>query len=194
MLCHSPQCLFVHGQECIMKYLAPAAVCVTIRANQVIAFPCRHVVEKLEKQKGDDPVLAREELLQSKITSIIPCDITAQPMMPGAQGLFDVVACNNTLGPVSHSVQEYRENVSKLTAVVKPGGYLTILQSWDGSFYGVGEQSFHSLRITDEQFEEAVRGAGLSIVMNERKGAPAVIKDIPGNRKGMLFVAAQKSK
>ena len=149
------------------------------------------MVQRLEQQEGDDAVVAREKLLRSKITSIIPCDITKNQIVSGTQGLFDIVSCNNTLGPVSHSLEEYRENVKKLAALVKPGGYLTIIQSWDGSYYGVGEHNFHSLRITDEQFEEAVKGAGLTIVMNERKVAPTVAKNIPGNRKGMLFAAAQ---
>ena len=76
--------------------------------------------------------------------------------------------------------------------MLKPGGYLLAIQSWDGSFYGVGEHSFHSLRITADNFEEAVKAAGLSIVIYKKKAAPEVIRDIPGNRKGMLFIAAKK--
>ena len=146
---------------------------------QSILHLYRHVLWKLEKLEGEDAVTAREDLVRSKISSVIPCDINGDPIVTGAEGLYNVVTCNNTLGPVSHSLEGYNENVKKLAAMLKPGGYLLAIQSWDGSFYGVGERSFHSLRITADNFEEAVKAAGLSIVMYKKKAAPEVVRDFP---------------
>ena len=150
------------------------------------------MLEKLEKQEASDGAIsAREDLVRSKISCVVPCDITKDPVV-SAEGLFDVVSCSNVLGPVSNSLEEYHQNVKKLAALLKLGGYLVVVQSWDGSFYGVGKQNFHSLRITDAEFEEAIKAAGLTATVYKKKGAPAVVRDIPGNRKGMLFVAGNK--
>ena len=70
-----------------------------------------------------------------------------------------------------------------------------MLQSEEGSFYKVTDkmdENFHSLFITCEQFHRAVEKAGFTVVISARKDAPVSPQNIPGNRKGVMFIAALK--
>ena len=71
-----------------------------------------------------------------------------------------------------------------------------MLQSEEGSFYKVAdkmEENFHSLFITQEQFHEAAESAGFTVIMSARKDAPTNPQNVPGNRKGVMFLAARKN-
>ena len=157
-------------------------------------FLARHIVQVLEKGE-EDSISAREDLLRSKITAIIPCDIYDESILSVPYPPFDVVSCNNTLGPVSSTLEQFEENCKKVGALVKPGGYITMLQSEEGSFYKVMdkmEENFHSLFITRDQFHKAIEKAGFTVVMSARKDSPLSPQNIPGNRKGIMFAAAIK--
>lgn len=164
--------------------------------DHICASLSRHVVLELEQQQEEKFVAMREELLRSKITSIIHCDIYGDPLLSVPHEPFDIVSCNNTLGPVSDTLDEFRQNCRKLSELVKPGGFLTMLQSEEGSYYKVAdktEENFHSLFITQDEFHDAAENAGFTVVMNARKDAPITPKNVPGNRKGVMFLAAQKN-
>ena len=160
-----------------------------------ISFLSRHVVQVLEKGE-EKSVSKREDLLREKISSIIHCNIYGDSLLSVPHEPFDVVSCNNTLGPVSNTVEQFEQNCAKVGSLVKPGGFLTMLQSEEGSFYKVSgseKENFHSLFITRKQFHRAVEKAAFTVVMSARKDAPLQPQNIPGNRKGVMFLAAQKN-
>ena len=159
------------------------------------SFLSRHVVQVLEHGE-EKSVSKREDLLREKISSIIHCNIYGDSLLSVPHEPFDVVSCNNTLGPVSNTVEQFEQNCAKVGSLVKPGGFLTMLQSEEGSFYKVSgseKDNFHSLFITRKQFHRAVEKAGFTVVMSARKDAPLQPQNIPGNRKGVMFLAAQKN-
>ena len=125
------------------------------------------VVRELEGQELDE-VARREDELRHKIKAIVPCDIKAENILeiPASVGdkygpPYDVVATSLCLEAVVESEQEYKDTVTKLAKLVKPGGYLMMHGVLEQTFYTVSSKKFYTFYLTKELVEESMKTAGV---------------------------------
>ncbi|XP_031563645.1 nicotinamide N-methyltransferase-like [Actinia tenebrosa] len=125
------------------------------------------IVRELEG-KGPDEVVKREDELRQKIRTIVPCNLKAENILeiPASLGdkygpPYDVVATSLCLEAVVESEQEYKDTVTKLAKLVKPGGYLMMHGVLEQTFYTVCSKKFYTFYLTKEMVEESMTNAGV---------------------------------
>ena len=86
----------------------------------------RHVVMELEG-KGESQVGERKQQLKDAIQSVVPCDITKDPIMsPEYMKEYDIVHCFLVLAAVSATKEEYVKYLLTLKSLIRPGGKLVL--------------------------------------------------------------------
>ena len=84
----------------------------------------KYVVQTLEG-RSEDKVKEREESLHQKIKAIVPCNITQDPPISQEYaGPYDILICSLVIDVTATNVDEYEEQLRRLSALVKPGGYM----------------------------------------------------------------------
>ena len=159
-------------------------------------FKC--VVNEVEHIAGDDAWREREELLRTSITSIIACDIFCNNPLLMKQEPFEIVNTSFCLESACTTYAEYKEGVTKLVGLLKPGGFLLMFTVERETFYMIGEKRWSAVYLTLEQMKEALVEAGTVILVAERDPAPMELIQNPSHSpiaadyKATVFVAAQK--
>ncbi|XP_027628691.1 nicotinamide N-methyltransferase isoform X2 [Tupaia chinensis] len=106
----------------------------------------------------------KEEKLRQAIKRVLKCDVTqSQPLgavcLPPADCLLSALC----LDAACADLPTYRNALQNLGSLLKPGGFLVIVDALKSSYYTIGEQRFSSLCLGREAVEAAVRDAGYSI-------------------------------
>lgn len=148
----------------------------------------RYVVNDLEKDFDKHAVLTRSQEMRRKIQPAVPCDITQYPIVSGAP--YDVVSTSFCIEECSSSLQEYQDNIAKLSDILTPKGYLHMAGNFHESFYIVGKHTFRVFPLEASVVLEAVENAGMIATNFE-------IKQIEGNfdasnRRAVFSISAKK--
>jgi hypothetical protein len=106
----------------------------------------------------------KEEKLRQVVKQVLKCDVTqSQPLggvpLPQADCLLSTL-CLDAACP---DLPTYRTALKNLSSLLKPGGFLVIIDVLKSSYYMVGEQRFSSLSLDQEEVEAAVKEAGYTI-------------------------------
>ncbi|XP_062518691.1 nicotinamide N-methyltransferase-like [Corticium candelabrum] len=123
----------------------------------------RYVVQSVEG-RADEEVDHREQELRDKIVSVVPSDISQDPPVADPQGkqTYDVLSTHFCLLTACESISMYRTALQKLSALVRPGGYIIASEILGASFYMVGGIKFPNILLTGEVMRQAFTDAGFS--------------------------------
>ena len=154
----------------------------------------QYVVNKLEQTEKEDAWKEREELLRSRLKSIIPCDITQDRPLGDCEDKFDIIWTSLCLDAACNTYDQYKLAVKKLVAMLKPKGFLVMLEVEEETFYRVGQVKWKCLFLTLDEIQEALQEAGLMVVELKRDLAPPQQQEQPmvSDYKAFVFLAAKK--
>ena len=164
----------------------------------------RFVVQELEGQEGEGPVLQRQEELRKLVRAIVPCDATKDPpIAPGYQGPYDLINCSLCLAVAALSIEEYSNYLGRLTKMLKPGGklFLNSIDARDGAThfdYPTGEdnsQYFRSLSMNESNLSFVLTQSGCSVDSMRRTDidkTPGAYKHVSPEAAAMIFVSATR--
>ena len=120
-----------------------------------------------DKEKRER-VVNRANELKGKIKSIVPCDVTKEPIVQldsdDVAKLFDVVTTSLCLEACVSSEMHYKNCVSELGKLLKPNGSLFMNGVLEQTFYFVGQEKFYTFSLTEQLIKEALNEAGIEIV------------------------------
>ena len=115
-----------------------------------------HVVNKLENNADSDAALIREHTLRSRISSVIPCNITAdEQFILGTSSdqhihPFNIISLNGCIEAAVKSRSEYQNCLAKLKGLLKSGGLLIGVAFLGSSWYEVHGEQFQVFPLTEE--------------------------------------------
>ena len=127
----------------------------------------RHVVVELE-EKEESEVEERKQQLQHAIKSVIPCDVTKDPVLsPEYMKEYDIVHCFLCLEAASRTKEEFVAYLLKLKSLIKPGGKFLLLtvnreERPEPVGYKVGDHWFYDLCISVEFVQESLTKIGFT--------------------------------
>lgn len=158
------------------------------------------VVQKLEG-RSERESREREQKLRSIVKGVVHCNILEDPIIEkGFEGPYDVVLEAGSLQCASMSIQNFKDNIKKLSKLVKPGG---TLMSWGDHIvtkeecvvYSAGDRKFSCLSLTKEVVESAFCEAGFSNISTqfwEVNSSSKIVTEKVG-MKGYFFVHGKLS-
>ena len=131
----------------------------------------RYVVCELEGDSTQEAIPNRERDMKQKIKSIVPCDVTKNPIV----GLdcfdigkpFDVVSTSLCVEVCAASEGHYKSTVAKLCKLLKPNGYLLMFGILEETYYVVGDAKFYHFPVSRSMVEEAMKEAGIEEIKME---------------------------
>ncbi|KAM6158952.1 nicotinamide N-methyltransferase [Rhynchocyon petersi] len=133
--------------------------------NEPEAFdwsPIVNYVCQLEGNRVKGP--EKEEKLRRTVKQVLKCDVTqSQPLGPVSLPPADCLLTTLCLDAACPDLPTYRSALKNLSSLLKPGGFLVIVDALKSSYYMIGEQRFSSLSLGQEAVETAVREAGYRI-------------------------------
>ncbi|XP_004718027.1 nicotinamide N-methyltransferase-like, partial [Echinops telfairi] len=106
----------------------------------------------------------KEEKLRRAVKWVVKCDVTqSQPLGPVSLPPADCLLTTLCLDAACPDLPTYREALRNLGSLLKPGGFLVMVDALKSSYYTIGKQKFSSLSLGREAVEAAVREAGYTI-------------------------------
>ena len=127
-----------------------------------------YAVRELEGGE-EEYVEERQEMIRQVVKAVVHCDLTQDPPIEsGYDRQYDVVNSCFCVCSASRTHQEYREGITKLAKLVKPGGVLMIYESEHrtcqlASYY-LNNRPFPYVAVTSDFALKAFRDAGFSDV------------------------------
>lgn len=133
----------------------------------------------------------KEEKLRRAVKQVLKCDVTqSRPLgavsLPQADCLLSML-CLDAACP---DLPAYHTALRNLSSLLKPGGYLVIMDALKSSCYMIGEQRFSSLCLGREAIEAAVRQAGYTIEQFEVLSQS--YSSTRANNEGLFSLVARK--
>ena len=161
----------------------------------------KYVVQELEG-KGPEEVDKRQEAVR-RLATLCRCDIFQDtPIEKGYEGQYDVIYTASCLDVACTSVEEYGTAVSKLSAMLKPGGWLLMYVSMGKAgttnVWHVGRTRFVELNISvDEMYAILQRRCGfererITVIPQTADKNDANPKLLEEHLDEMMFVIAQR--
>ncbi|XP_076968990.1 nicotinamide N-methyltransferase [Tamandua tetradactyla] len=124
--------------------------------------PVVNYVCELEGNRIQGP--EKEEKLRRAVKQVLKCDVTQrQPLGPVSLPPADCLLTTLCLHAACPDLPTYRGALENLGSLLKPGGFLVIVDVLRSSYYMIGEQRFSSLSLGREAVEAAVKEAGYTI-------------------------------
>eukprot|EP00731_Ephydatia_muelleri_P029225 Em0020g869a len=161
----------------------------------------KYVVQELEG-KGPEEVDKRQEAVRH-LATLCRCDIFQDtPIEKGYEGPYDVIYTASTLEMACANTEEYGTAVSKLSAMLKPGGWLLMNVSMGEAgtvnVCHVGRTRFVELNISvDEMYAILQRRCGferesINIIPQAADKVDAIPMLLEEHIDEMMFVIAQR--
>lgn len=129
--------------------------------------------------------------MRRAVKQVLKCDVTqSQPLGAVSLPPADCLLSTLCLDAACPDLPAYRTALRNLSSLLKPGGYLVIVDALKSSYYMIGEQRFSSLCLGQEAVETSVREAGYTIKQFEvisQSYSPTT-----ANNEGIFFLVGQK--
>ncbi|XP_054448233.1 nicotinamide N-methyltransferase [Pteronotus mesoamericanus] len=152
--------------------------------SPIVSYVCELEGNRMKGQE-------KEEKLRKTIKQVLKCDVTqSQPLGAVSLPPADCLLSTLCLHAACPDLSAYCTALRNLSGLLKPGGYLVIMDALKSSYYVVGEQRFSSLSLGQEAIEAAVREAGYTIKQFEvisQSYSPTT-----ANNEGIFFLVGQK--
>ncbi|XP_021489010.1 nicotinamide N-methyltransferase isoform X1 [Meriones unguiculatus] len=125
--------------------------------SPVVTYVC-----DLEGNRTKGP--EKEEKLRRAIKQVLKCDVTqSQPLGEVSLPPADCLLSTLCLDAACPDLPTYRAALRNLGSLLKPGGFLVLVDALKSSYYMIGEQRFSSLPLGWEAVRDAVEEAGYTI-------------------------------
>ena len=155
----------------------------------------KFVLAEVEGNTMDEDVSGREEELKRKLKSVVPCDVTKEPIVDLESvdiGMpFDVVSTSLCLEACVSSEEQYKSAVAKLCKFLKPNGYICMYGVLKETFYKVGTETFYTFPLTQNIVEEAMKEGGIEDIKLEL--LEVSLESGVGNAQSTFFAFGRKS-
>ncbi|MEE6484735.1 hypothetical protein FKM82_014002 [Ascaphus truei] len=149
------------------------------------------IVCDLEGKSEEWP--GKEDKARRAVKRIVKCDLTKDnPLEPVVLPQMDCLLCMYVLLVVSKDHQAYRSNLKKLASMLKIGGHMLLVGTYNQSFYMIGEHKFFCLSCDEEFVREAVCDAGF-IIENLETLSNKSTRDLT-DIKHVFFIIARKER
>lgn len=152
--------------------------------SPVMAYVCELEGNRMKRTE-------KEEKLRRVVKQVLKCDVTQrQPLGAVSLPPADCLLSTLCLDAACPDLPAYRAALRNLSSLLKPGGYLVIMDALKSSYYMIGEQRFSSLSLDREAVEAAVREAGYTIEQFE-----VISQSYPptmANNEGLFSLVARK--
>ena len=151
-----------------------------------------YVVGTLEEGSGQN-IKERMDLLRN-IVKVVPCDIF-QPEPVEDMGPYDILSTVLCLEYVCMTNEEYRESVTKLAHLVKPGGTLLMQIDENVHTWVHSGKTFSTNPISREFVREVLESAGfthITIDFLQPESMPAGVLETVLNITSSMFIVATK--
>ncbi|XP_073095859.1 nicotinamide N-methyltransferase isoform X2 [Manis javanica] len=133
----------------------------------------------------------KEEKLRQAVKQVLKCDVTqSRPLGSVSLPLADCVLSTLCLDAACPDLPTYRAALRYLGSLLKPEGFLVVVDALKSSFYMVGEQRFSSLVLGREEIEAAMKEAGYSIEQFEV--LPQGYSSTICNNEGLFILVGRK--
>ncbi|XP_057346761.1 nicotinamide N-methyltransferase isoform X2 [Manis pentadactyla] len=133
----------------------------------------------------------KEEKLRQAVKQVLKCDVTqSRPLGPVPLPLADCVLSTLCLDAACPDLPTYCAALRHLGSLLKPEGFLVVVDALKSSFYMVGEQRFSSLVLGREEIEAAMKEAGYSIEQFEV--LPQGYSSAICNNEGLFILVGRK--
>ncbi|XP_075462674.1 indolethylamine N-methyltransferase-like [Ascaphus truei] len=120
------------------------------------------IVCALEGKSEEWP--GKEDKARRAVKRVVKCDfIKDNPLEPVVLPQMDCLICMYVLQVVSKDHQAYRSNLKKIASMLKTGGHMLLMGTYNNSCYMVGEHKFFCLSFDEGFIREAVCDAGFII-------------------------------
>ena len=152
-----------------------------------------YVVRTLEGGTEKD-IVEREETLRSILKSVIPCDIF-KPQPLDDIGPYDIIFTSYCLDSVCPSNDSYRESVSKLARLLKPGGTFLMHGAENCHYFKLDGKKVKTNPVSRELTCKSLESAGLSLITMDTlpiASVSAEMKKVTDGADSILCVAATK--
>ncbi|MEE6484732.1 hypothetical protein FKM82_013999 [Ascaphus truei] len=114
--------------------------------------------ERVEEWPG------KEDKARRAVKRIVKCDLTKDnPLEPVVLPQMDCLLSIIVLQVVSKDHQAFCNNLKKLASMLKTGGHILLVGSYNSSCYMIGEHKFFCLSFDEGFIREAVCDAGFII-------------------------------
>ena len=160
----------------------------------------RHVVCDLEG-RGDEEIGAREALVREKVKKVVSCNICNSPIIEeGYEGPYDVVSSSCCLEAVGVTREDFKLNVEKIAAFLKPGGTMLLylserdMKAEKGEYY-IGSQKYGVVNVNSTYVEDVLKNIGFyDVKSNMCPCDTAVVQKTfqDADLKGYMFVSGVK--
>ncbi|MEE6483389.1 hypothetical protein FKM82_013533 [Ascaphus truei] len=149
------------------------------------------IVCDLEGKSEEWP--GKEDKARRAVKRIVKCDLTKDnPLEPVVLPQMDCLICMYVLLVVSKDHQAYCSNLKKLASMLKIGGHMLLVGTYNQSFYTIGEHKFFCLSCDEEFVREAICDAGFIIEISETLPNKST-RDLT-DMKHVFFIAARKER
>ena len=118
-----------------------------------------------ELEKGsDEDVKQRQKVLRSKISDVIPCDLTLQNPLLKEYPPFDVLSVNFCVEVVATDIGEFIAYLKVLRSLLKDEGYMGIFVSLEESYFVNRGTCYNNLFLTTEDVKKALKESGFEVL------------------------------
>ncbi len=151
-----------------------------------------YVVSYLESNKDIGAVEKRMERVRNAIKAVVSCDFIEESIIEGGhEGPYDIVHTSLTVCVTAKSLSEYKNQVKKISGLVKPGGKLIIFEAerkqLGGHYaYEFGNCSWPYIGVTREFVVECLEAVGFDNIYIKTVGVAG------DQRTNYMFFAATK--
>ncbi|XP_001511609.1 nicotinamide N-methyltransferase [Ornithorhynchus anatinus] len=156
------------------------------------AFDWSPVVKYVCDLEGDRSKWAeKEEKLRRAVSRILECDVTrSRPLGSVSLPQADCLLSTLCLDAACKDLPSYQAALKHIATLLKPGGYLVLVDALRSSYYMIGQQKFSSLSLDQETVEAAVKGAGFAIQQLEI--IPQSYSRAQAANDGLFYLVGQK--
>lgn len=105
--------------------------------------------------------------VSGKVRDAVECDVNKiNPLSETVleESKFDVITCCLCLQVATLTRESFSKALKNISALLKPGGHLVIVDVLDQTFYALGEKKFQALCLTMEELQNAIQTSGYTIV------------------------------
>ncbi|XP_063292322.1 nicotinamide N-methyltransferase-like [Pelobates fuscus] len=137
--------------------------------------------------------LEQEHMLKKTIKHIVKCNLAKENITdPVILPIADCLLIAGGLDVMSKDHDSYRQNLRKLSFLLKPGGHLILFGAFNGTFCQVGEHRCHILTIDETFLRQALTDEGYTIEYFEalERRAESLLLDA----QHFVFILATKTK
>ncbi|XP_018427398.1 PREDICTED: nicotinamide N-methyltransferase-like [Nanorana parkeri] len=105
----------------------------------------------------------KAEKIRRKV-SLMKCDVTkANPIEPNSLPPADCMIVASCLICACKNVEDFKTTLKNIVSLIRPGGYLVMIDYMGASYYMVGEAKFQVLSLNENILREAVTESGCEI-------------------------------